>query len=114
MATSTLFRSTGEMAKLRFTDNGVMAVPFGAVPAQSSFHGRDFLVSWDGVAAGGKLRVYSSIHGLTTPVPDTNATIGELDGDGNERKQMRFWTKGELLVELSGAGGGILLDVAVM
>ena len=102
------------MASLRFDQNEIKAVSFGAVPGSSPFHGRDFLCAWAGSAAGGKLRVYSGLHGIITPVPDTNATIGELDGDGNARQQMRFWTKGELFIELSGAGGAISLDVVVM
>ena len=102
------------MARLNFTANGSASVPFAAVAGSSPFHGRDFILCWAGDAVDGKLRVYSSIHGIVTPVPDTNATIGELDGDANARQQMRFWTKGELIVELTGATGTINLDVVVL
>lgn len=102
------------MASLKFTANQIQLVAFGAVAGNSNFHGREYIMTWDGTAAGGKLRVYSEISNLITPVPNSHVTIGELDGDGNVRQQMRFWTKGELYVQLSGAGGGIDLDVRLL
>lgn len=102
------------MASAQFTDNGTFTVPMAALGQGAVFNGRDYIITWAGAAAGGTLRVYSSISGLLTPIPNAAVAIGELDGDGNARQQMRFWTKGELAVQLGGASGGINLDVRVL
>jgi hypothetical protein len=85
-----------------FTGDATWAT--GMTAFDAAYH--DLLMTWDLPAAtAGVLQVFSTHDGLTTPVPDAKVTLGEVDGDGAARQQMRFWTKGPISVVMTGHSG---------
>ncbi len=62
------------------------------------------VLSYSGNLGGGTLRVHTQVEGGDiVPVPDTKLAIGDVDGKGDVKQQLRFISAGNVFVSLTGA-----------
>lgn len=58
---------------------------------------------YSGSLGGGTLQVFTTIDGVTSPVPDSKLSAANVDGNGDAIKQIVFASSGNISVVLSGA-----------
>lgn len=63
------------------------------------------MLAYSGSLGGGTLRVYTTVDGVETPVPDSKLHATKLDDNDDVIQQLIFATAGVITVKLTGASG---------